>query len=149
MYIIAAQTLLNHKFMGEKKTKNQTNQIYLYILQLQVLWHLEGLTHSEDVPYYIFRRVAKCPKLWYYLMNENTELINVLYNTVYFKHMFLFIYVYRNLSCQYLVSLVDIGTDTVFKHVFNQERVWLITYLNRGDNMHSVNEVLTLTVCLN
>lgn len=33
------------------------------------------------------------------------------------------------MSGQYLVSLVDVGTDTVFKHVFYQQGVWLITYL--------------------
>lgn len=123
-------------------------QIYLDVLQLQVLRHLESLTHSEDVPYYIFRRVAKWPKLGYYLMNENIALSNMLQDTIYFKRMFLFIYVYRNMSCQYLVSLINVGTDTVLKHVFNQQGVWLITYLSRGDNMDSVNEVLLYTMKL-
>lgn len=111
--------------------------IYLDVLQLQVLRHLKGLTHSENVPYYIFRRVAKWPKLWYYLMIKNIALIRV-QQTV---HMCIFIHVYRNRTCQYLVSFIDVATDTVFKHVFNQQGVWLITYLNRGDNIHSVNNV--------
>lgn len=58
---------------GDVWKKNKYH-IYLDKLQFQVLRHLEGLTHSEDVPYYVFWRVAEWPELWYYLMNENIDL---------------------------------------------------------------------------